>query len=362
MPYVETDLSAIGKLLSLDVINNNGLLLLKKESIVTHVDIGLLQGHKIKEFNVNHQADLSCLGPPQERNAAVHKHLHVQTSHFRETAPRYTCAMKQTKKLFSKITETYIPSLQEFTTAFFPLLDQVLKPTGAPYPIYLVEGSDEYTYRHSINVGILAALIGKLMNGTREEIIRMGQSGLLHDAGKMLIPQEILMKPDRLTPDEYEVMKMHTIYGYNLLQHMEGVNETILQCTLLHHERKDGSGYPEGRSGGQIPMECQILAVADIFDAICSDRVYKKRSSPFEAAKILWELACRGHLHAEVVTRFIHYISMLYVGCRAILNSGEEVEVILIHEDEPLRPLVRRGFDYMDLRTERTLYIDQMIG
>ncbi len=228
--------------------------------------------------------------------------------------------------------------------------------------LYVLEGADSYTYRHSLNVGILCTLIARLLKWDEERVWLMGAAGFLHDIGKTRVPREILLKPGRLTDEEFAEMKRHTVYGYEILQQMEGGHETLAICALLHHERLDGSGYPEGRKDEQIPLECQVVAVADMFDAICSDRVYKQRTSPFEAARVLWKAACDGLLNIEIVSLFVHYIAQLYVGAKARLNSGEEVEVILIHRDEPMRPLVRRQGQFVDLRCHRQLSIEKMLG
>lgn len=362
MPQSKIDITLVGKILADDVYNRNGLLLLSHGTVLTNADIYLLQGHGIDEVTIDIASELKKLGPPPENASGIQTQVEDLLSRSPEAAQQYNEAMDQTKSLFGKITEVFIPPLKQFTQAFFPLLDQVLKQSGIFYPIYLVEGSENYTYRHSINVGILSALIAKLMKRTREEIILIGQAGLLHDVGKMLIPQEILMKPDNLTKEEFELMKLHTVYGYRLLQQMDGTHDVIIQSALLHHERRDGSGYPEGRTGHHIPIEAQIVAIADMFDAICSDRIYKSRKSPYDAAQILWKATCSGQLNPEFVTRFINYIALLYVGQRALLSNGDIVEVVLIHTDEPMRPLVRKGDTYLDLRKNRFLSIEKMIG
>lgn len=362
MPQSKIDIAIVGKMLADDVYNRNGLLLLSHGTVLSQADIYLLQGHGIEEVELDVASELKKLGPPTEHTETINAQVKELLSHSPEAAYRYNEAMEQTKTLFGKITEVFIPPLEQFTQAFFPLLDQVLKQTGIFYPIYLVEGSENYTYRHSINVGILSALIAKLMKRTRDEIILMGQAGLLHDVGKMLIPQDILMKPDNLTDEEFDLMKLHTVYGYRLLQKMEGTHEVIIQTALLHHERRDGSGYPEGRSGHYIPIEAQIVAIADMFDAICSDRIYKSRKSPYDAAQILWKATCSGQLNAEIVTRFINYIALLYVGQRALLSNGDIVEIVLIHTDEPMRPLVRKDDVYLDLRKFRSISIEKMIS
>lgn len=349
MPEAKPLPAIIGKTLAQDVCNKHGLLLLPAGAVLHESDIHLLEAHQIRTVRI---AD----------DEAPEMPLPVLQWDETEAARQYVAAVQQTEHLFMQIASGSIPPLHQFQNAFYPLLDQVLSHWGFLRFVYGKEGTENYTYRHSLNVGIVSALIGQLLGKSQDEIYHLGQAGLLHDVGKMRIPAELLMKPEHLTDDEYAIMKRHTAYGGELLRSMEQADEIIALCAQLHHERLDGSGYPEGRRGENIPFPCQIISVADVFDAICSDRVYRKGTSPFEASRVLWEQACTGKLNPLIVSRFIHYIVLLYVGSSALLNNGDQVEVVMIHTDEPMRPLVRRGGEYLDLRQHRALSISKMIG
>lgn len=350
MAEVKPSHSIIGTTLAQDVYNEYGLLLLPAGATLHQSDIRLLEAHQIMAIHV------AVASPSTEMPLPV---LHWSET---EAARQYVEAVQKTEHLFKQIASGSILSLNRFHDVFYPMLDQVLQRLGFLRFIYLKEGTDNYTYRHSLHVGIVAALIGKLLGKSREEIYFLGQAGLLHDIGKMKIADDLLSKPAHLTDDEYAEMKRHTEYGSQLLQSMDHSNEMLALCALLHHERLDGTGYPEQRTRESIPFECQIISVADVFDAICTDRVYRRGSSPFEAANVLWEQACAGKLNPSIVSCFIQYIVMLYIGSHAVLNNGDQVEVIMIHTDEPMRPLVRRGEDFLDLREHRTLRIHKMIS
>ncbi|MGG1664403.1 HD-GYP domain-containing protein [Brevibacillus sp. NRS-1366] len=350
MAGVKPSHSIIGTTLAQDVYNEYGLLLLPAGVILHQSDIRLLEAHKIMAIHV------AAASPNIEMPSPV---LHWSET---EAASQYVVAVQKTGHLFKQIASGNMLSLNHFNDIFYPLLDEVLQRLGFLRFIYLKEGTGDYTYRHSLHVGILAALIGKLLGKSHEEIYFLGQAGLLHDIGKMKIPDELLSKPSQLTEEEYAEMKRHTEYGYQMLRSMDRADEMLALCALLHHERLDGTGYPEQRTRESIPFECQIISVADVFDAICTDRVYRRGSSPFEAANVLWEQACAGKLNPLIVSRFIQYIVMLYIGSHAVLNNGDQVEVIMIHSDEPMRPLVRRGEEFLDLREHRTLRIHKMIS
>ena len=350
MTEVKPSHSIIGTTLAQDVYNEYGLLLLPAGATLHQSDIRLLESHKIMAVQVAVAPSTIDMPTPV---------LHWSET---EAARQYADAVQKTGYLFKQIASGTIPPLNRFNEAFYPLLDQVLQRLEFLQFIYLKEGTEDYTYRHSLHVGIVSAVIAKLLGKSHEDIYFLGQAGLLHDIGKMKIADELLSKPTHLTDEEYTVMKLHAQYGSQLLLSMEGANEQLALCALLHHERLDGTGYPERRNKETIPFECQIISVADVFDAICTDRVYRKGSSPFEAASVLWELACSGKLNPFIVSHFIQYIVLLYVGSSALLSNGDQVEVIMIHTDEPMRPLVRRGEEFLDLREHRSLRIHKMIS
>jgi putative nucleotidyltransferase with HDIG domain len=146
--------------------------------------------------------------------------------------------------------------------------------------------TDEYTYIHCINVGIYSMLIAKWMGLSLEVIKDVTQSGILHDIGKTKVTNEILNKPGKLTNEEFDEIKKHTIFGYDLVKDYSDFNENIKNAILMHHERTDGSGYPFGSSENDITLNAKIVSVADTFDAMTSNRVYKRGTIPFKAFKM----------------------------------------------------------------------------
>jgi HD-GYP domain-containing protein (c-di-GMP phosphodiesterase class II) len=352
MTEVKPSRSIIGKTLAKDVYNEYGLLLLPAGVILHQSDIRLLCSHQVRTVFVADQNEITDLQNP-------FPYLYQDDV---AGARQYTMAVVRMEQLFQQVTLGQIPALQQFSQAFTPILDYVLPNSSFLRFVYQMGGTDNYLARHSIHVGILSALIGKIMGMPQKKIRLLGQAGLLHDIGKLHIPDELLSKPNQLDASEYEIMKKHTIYGNQIITDMEGAHPMMALCALLHHERSDGSGYPLRWTKQETPLECQIVGVADFFDALCTDRVYRNGISPFEAANLLWEQACSRKLLASIVSSFVQYIAMLYIGSQAMLNTGDSVEILLIHKDEPTRPLVRRGEEFLDLRQYRSLHITKMIG
>lgn len=354
MPLVSVDYSLAGRTLATDLFTEYGTLLLPNQTVLTAAHVEILLRQRIREINV--EDNLS------EGTGELISNQLMDSDVDTQTVAAYVGAMDKTRLLFDQFSGDRAPRLEQFSNIFDELAEQAMKEMSLFRSLYVLEGADSYTYRHSLNVGILCSLIARLLKWDEEKITFMGTAGFLHDVGKMRVPKDILLKPGKLTEEEFEIMKKHTVFGYEMIKQMDGSNEMLALCALMHHERLNGTGYPQQRKGDEIPIECQVLAVADMFDAICSDRVYKERTSPFEAAQLLWKEACNGSLNIEIVTQFVRYIALLYVGAKARLSTGEEVEVIMINLDEPMRPLVRGQGEFVDLRYDRNLTIEKMIG
>lgn len=150
-----------------------------------------------------------------------------------------------------------------------------------------IKKMDEYTFTHSINTAFYSMFIAIWMGLTDQEIVNATQAGLLHDIGKIYIPDEILNKKGSLTNEEYEVMQKHPLFGYSLLNEFSEFNQEVKRAVLFHHERIDASGYPLNAKTDYVGVLPKIIAVADVYDAMTTDRVYKKGLEPTEAIEFL---------------------------------------------------------------------------
>ncbi|ACM60925.1 HD-GYP domain-containing protein (c-di-GMP phosphodiesterase class II) [Caldicellulosiruptor bescii] len=220
------------------------------------------------------------------------------------------------------------------------IVSQIIEEEDVFLKIVGFRDVDNYTYFHSVDVSIFAAIIGKLLELDRKQIEDLALAALLHDFGKMKIPHEILNKPAKLTDEEFEEMKKHTIYGYQIVKNMEGISEQVAEVALLHHERLDGSGYPLKLKGDKIPLFAKIVAVADVYDALTADRVYKKKIVPTKAADYLTKYS-GIHFDKDIVQKFLKMVVKYPVGCFVVLNTGE---IAIVYEENPFnktRPIVK---------------------
>lgn len=212
-----------------------------------------------------------------------------------------------------------------------------------------IQIEDLYIYKHAINVAIFSMCIGRWLKFSRNEVIDLGIAGYLHDIGKCHVPGNILNKPERLTNEEFEIMKTHAKHSHELVKGIPMLSFKGSEGILYHHERLDGSGYPFQSRGSEIPLYGRILAVADMFDAILSDRIYSSKVSPYKAIEILKDESF-GKLDPKVVNVLVKNIADFYVGNVVKLNTGEIGEVILLNKSNLTRPLIKISDDkYLDL-------------
>lgn len=199
---------------------------------------------------------------------------------------------------------------------------------------------DNYTFLHSVDVCIYSVITGRNMGLSNNELTELGIGAILHDIGKCKIPNEILMKPDRLTDEEFHIMRLHTIYGHEIISNTPGLNKHIANISCQHHEKWDGSGYPLGLSNYQIDKFARIVTIADVYDALTADRVYKKKDLPHEAAEYI---VCYSSslFDPEITSVFIKNIAVYPEGSIVLLNTGEIGSVIETKKRLSLRPKVR---------------------
>jgi len=202
---------------------------------------------------------------------------------------------------------------------------------------------------------VFAAWLG--MNKT--ETANLITAGLLHDLGKLKIPLEILHKKGRLTDEEFEIMKSHTVVGYRLLQN-QNIPEEMKLAALMHHERIDGSGYPIGAKDKQINEYAKIIAICDIYDAMTANRVYRGRICPFEVIK-QFEVSSFGELDTNYLLTVLKNIAYTYFGSWVRLSNGISAEIVYIHQNDLSRPIVRAGDTLIDIqKTPGVTIIDVM--
>ncbi|MEE8119666.1 MAG: HD-GYP domain-containing protein [Gammaproteobacteria bacterium] len=217
-----------------------------------------------------------------------------------------------------------------------------------------LKNAHEYTQQHCMNVSVLAVAFGAHLGYPDEQLQIIGLGALLHDIGKMKVPKEILDKPGKLTPEEFEIMKRHPAEGYELMKESGQVPAGALQIIRFHHERISGKGYPDGLAGDQISTAVLLSAICDVYDAITSDRVYHHGIPAHEGLNAMYQLA-PNDFGKELMQEFIRCIGIYPVGSMVELKSGGVGIVLTNDPSNKLRPVVMllrdpKGKEYLPRR------------
>lgn len=202
---------------------------------------------------------------------------------------------------------------------------------------------DDYTYMHSVAVCALMIALGKQLGLSGPELKEVGLAGLLHDVGKMMIPDEVLNKPGKLTDEEFSIVKQHPQKGWNLLQGSPDITATALDVCLHHHERVDGKGYPDKLSGDKLTLFSRMGAVCDVYDALTSNRCYKNGWEPADTIRKMAEWK-DGHFDERVFQAFVKTIGIYPSGTLVRLKSGRLAIVLEQTEKSLLMPIVKVFF------------------
>lgn len=211
--------------------------------------------------------------------------------------------------------------------------------TGVFSYMTMIYNTDDYIFRHSASVGVLAGLIGKWLGKSGGDLRELILAGFLHDVGKAQIPQRILNKPGQLDESEREVVRQHPSRGFDVLQSPLRPSQAVLSVVLQHHERIDGSGYPGGLSGEQIAPAARIVAIADIYDAMISDRSYRPAETPFRAVEEIHRQMF-GKLDPKLCNIFISKARKSFIGMGVRLSDGSEATVVAMDQSSPATPVV----------------------
>ena len=218
---------------------------------------------------------------------------------------------------------------------------------------------DDFTYMHSMNVSLICNVFAKWLNMSEEDAQILTLGGLLHDIGKLRIPDIIMRKPDKLSPAEYNIIKTHSVQGFNMLKD-KNIDDNIKQCALMHHERCDGSGYPLGLSGEKINSYAKIVAIADVYDAMTAARIYRGPLCPFKVIGIFESEGLQKYDSRYILT-FLEHVATTYMNNRVKLNNGLEGDVVFMNANQYSRPMVQCGDRFIDLSKERDLYIETFV-
>lgn len=246
----------------------------------------------------------------------------------------------ESKEIFGKIKDgdkIELDNIKEHLETAFP---DMIRNNDILMRLKQLQETDDYTFQHSIRVSLLASMIGKWLKYSENEMKELALAGLLFDIGKLKVPDFVMNRERKITSNEYNLIKKHPQFGYQILLKTEGVTNNVKYCALQHHERMDGSGYPLRVKERQIHEFAKIIMVCDIYDAMISDRPYRRRYSAFDAAEYIeWNSGVT--LDARICYIFLTNLAEFYTGKRVLLNTGKMGTIIYVDMEYPTRPIIK---------------------
>ncbi len=226
------------------------------------------------------------------------------------------------------------------SAALKSMVDDILHNDDVVVNVAHLRTWDNYTFEHSVQVAILSVLVGKHLMMTEDQLVRLGTGAILHDVGKVMVPQEILQKPSSLSDEEFDIVKQHARLGWDLVHDgFQSIMPTSSIVVLQHHERLDGSGYPSGLKGEEIYVFSRVVAAADVFDAVRAERRYRPLHAPRRVLQIMQEEA-GPKLDAAAVQALLGHVAIIPVGEIVRLTNGLLGAVTGLNAGEPLQPRV----------------------
>ncbi|MDR2455986.1 MAG: HD-GYP domain-containing protein [Deltaproteobacteria bacterium] len=262
-------------------------------------------------------------------------------SEFPKAAKAYSKALDTSKALVAACRMNQRIEVSEVQENVDEIVESVSRNRDALTALIKLRHFDDYTYTHSLNVSVLSISAGKALGLSDQDLKILGMGTMFHDLGKLRIPDTILNKPGKLTDEEFTIMRNHAALSAEILEEQNlNVNDLVIKVARSHHERMDGSGYPDHLQGDQIPTLATICGLSDVYDALTSDRVYHKGMPPHEALKFIYSL--RGtHFQPDWVDRFVQSVGIYPPGTIIELNTGHKAVVIEVNNRSLLTPLIK---------------------
>jgi HD-GYP domain-containing protein (c-di-GMP phosphodiesterase class II) len=325
----------IGRTAKHDIFTKHGILIISANGILNHNHISILQKHQIP------LGEMDVI--PLSNEKLISR------------------AATEIFDIFTRIKAGEQIPVQDIENEVLPSVSAVTENPDLQQILAGLQSKDDYTYRHNIGVAVFSNMIGKWTNLSERDLSELTVAATLHDIGKIHIPIEILNKPGRFNDEEFQQMKQHALLGYQILQNAKELSDRAKLVALQHHERFDGSGYPYGITGDQMEHFSKIVAVADIFHALSTNRVYRQSMPFYKIIDIMQEEAF-GKLDNSITMLFIRRIMEMAVGSQVRLTDGRTGKVVMINNMAVAHPLIELADGYLDLSKNKDVRIESLVN
>lgn len=343
-------------------------LVIQSNTTLTQDIIDKLKYYAIRSLKVyaNEDGEASMESPVQGQNNTI---AETESTYFERV--RLSAEFQDFKQNITKSVTNFKEQLSDIVTKgnVSGICDEMLTEVGfllskSRNALHLLDmlqclrGFDDLTYMHSMNVALICSVIASWAGIPKEETRTLLLCGLLHDIGKLKIAPEIIQKPGKLTDEEFAQIRSHPMLGYEILQE-KNLDERIKLAALQHHEKFNGKGYPQGLTGPEINHFSAIVTVADIYEAMTANRVYRKGMCPFRVLEILEQE--KDLYDPTILYIFLRHTVEAYINTEVMLSNGETGRVVLLNQNFLSRPVVMAGKKTYDLSKNRSINIETLI-
>lgn len=352
---VSTNNLRVGCILAEDVFKLTSKPIISAKTVLTAEHINLLRAFLVQSVVIeNTQIDGSEYIDSLSENIQIEKEKKAEEESFFQ---KFLKSVQQFKKEFISWQSGSFVNIANIRSILLPLLKNIESASKEIFSLYHLSNKEEYIYQHSIAVAVISAYIAHKLNYTKGEITQIALAGCLSDAGMARIRPRLLAKAEPLTEEEFQEVKEHTKFSLKMIPEQTLIKNDARLSILQHHERLDGSGYPLGNSDIKIHPYAKIIAVADTFHAMTSERLYRQKQSPFKVLEQLYQ-DYFGKYELKALNALSSGIIQYTIGSLVRLSNGDKGEILFIQDKSPMRPLLKllgKG-DIIDLEKNRHLF------
>ncbi len=360
MKLVSVDKLEPGLVVSENIYTIDDRLILTKGTILSDKDIARIKAHSLYNVFVEDKKKAvpnKVEKPLEEQSYSERLRNSEEFIRFKEHIEEHAEVLEES---FRMIANDSMPlDVDKLTEPVYHLFVEAGGTAGIFDMLHNLRDSSDTVYMHSLNVSLISNTIASWLRMSEEEIRLATAGGLLHDIGKMLISSELLDKETPLSETEEKIMRTHVTKGYQLLRDKD-VDQRIKNCVLMHHEKRDGSGYPLHLRGEKIDKLASIVCVANVYDELTSKRAYRNSICPFAVIE-LFERNGLEKYDPDVIMTFLTNIVNTFIANRVLLSTGQSGEIIFINPTYLSKPVVKCGNEYVDLSKKKELSIISVI-
>ncbi len=356
MKRLHTALLRPGMITGEDIFSIYDQLLISKDTVLTDGMISIMEAHGVVNVLVK-ESNREVI--PPKTNMTYSQRVR-SSAEFNEFKALYETEIEDLRtKLNLIVDEDEEMDVEYFYEAIQRLLGKTSSGTGVFTLLQNMREYDDSVFTHCVGVSMVCNIFAQWLGWSSEDVETATLSGLLHDIGKIQTPEDILKKPGKLTKDEYEIMKRHTVDGYQFLKN-HNVAPEICNAALMHHERCDGTGYPLRLSADKISKFAKLVSIADVFDAMTAARVYRGPMCPFTVID-LFEQEGFEKYDVSFILPFLENVVITYISFSCLLSDGRTGVIVYINKHKLSRPMVQCDGKYIDLSTTPELKIVALI-